>query len=60
MCMMRPPIKTSITPTKIKKQKAKPIKYDKEARMMPDPNFIDERKKDFASTKKSFWQSLFV
>lgn len=57
MCMMRPPINKPAQSFKARKKQQKPsFAYDKEARMKPDPNFVDERKVVPSKEKKSFWK----
>lgn len=64
MCIPHAPINTHQSSGRVKRQKAqkKVQTFDKEARMNPDPDFVDERKSTLNKDQekpKSWLASLF-
>ena len=59
MCMMQTPHNRDIPSVKRReKEEKKHVFFDKEARMKPDPNFVDERKRKKEEPKKGFFEIL--
>ncbi len=63
MCIPHAPVNTHSSGGRIKREKSakKSIAFDKEARMNPDPDFVDERinKPQVKPKSKSWLSSLF-
>ena len=59
MCMMQTPHNRDIPTIKRReKEEKKHVVFNKEARMKPDPHFVDERKQVHDEGKKGFFDRL--
>lgn len=59
MCMMQAPLNRDIPTLKRRvKEEKKHVAFDKEARMKPDPDFVDERRQVKETPKKGFLDKL--